>query len=120
LLRNRNFPNNGTGISLDPEILVTGSNSGFQALNLAILAGARTVILLGMDGNPAPDGKTHFFGDHPRVEPMTIYPLVRASFKAGAAAIKAAGVRVINCSPGSAISAFERMDLLEALACQSA
>lgn len=108
--------NGGTaGLSLDPEKVSTGSNSGYQALNLAVLAGAKTVILLGFDGRPAAEGKTHWFGDHPRVEPLTVYPVIRDAFKAAAEAIKAAGVSVLNCSPGSAIETFPRADLAEVL-----
>jgi hypothetical protein len=116
LLRNKHFPNNGTGLSLDPECLVTGHNSGYQAINLAVLAGAKTVILLGYDGHTPKQGeKTHWFGDHPRREPDAVFELYRKSHAAGAAAIKAAGVCVINCSPGSAIKAFEKMELSDAL-----
>lgn len=116
LLRNKHFPNNGTGLSLDPEYLVTGHNSGYQAINLAVLAGAETIILLGYDGRTPKQGeKTHWFGDHPRREPDAVFELYRKSHAAGAAAIKAAGVRVINCSPGSAIDAFEKMELTDAL-----
>lgn len=116
LLRNKHFPHNGTGLSLDPEYLVTGSNSGFQALNLAILAGAKEVILIGYDGHtPKRSEPTHWFGDHPKREPDAVFPLYVKSFKAAAAAIKKAGVRVINCSPGSAINAFEKMELTDAL-----
>lgn len=116
LLRNRNFPHNGTGLSLDSEYLVTGSNSGYQALNLAVLAGASKIILIGYDGNTPKRGeKTHWFGDHPRREPDAVFSLYVRSFREGAAAIKAAGVRVINCSPGSAIDAFEKMDIADAM-----
>lgn len=116
LLRNKNFPANGTGLSLDPEYLVTGGNSGYQALNLAVLAGAATIILLGYDGREPAKGKpTHWFGDHPRREPDSVFALYRKSFKDGAKAIKAAGVRVINCSPDSAVDAFEKMELEQAL-----
>lgn len=116
LLRNKNYPQNGTGLSLDPEYLVTGSNSGYQALNLAVLAGAKKIILIGYDGHvPKRGEKTHWFGDHPRREPDAVFPLYVKSFKSGAEAIKAAGVRVINCSPGSAIDAFEKMDIADAL-----
>jgi hypothetical protein len=116
LLRNKNFPQNGTGLSLDPQYLVTGHNSGYQALNLAVLSGAKKIILLGYDGREPPQGQpTHWFGDHPRREPSAVFELYRQSFKSGAAAIKAAGVRVINCSPGSAVDAFEKMELNEAL-----
>lgn len=116
IMRNRHFPQHGTGISLDPEYLITGSHSGHQAFNAAILGGARVVALLGMDGAPAADGKRHFFGNHPRVEPETVYPLMVKAFRAGAAAVKAAGVRVVNCSPTSAIDCFEKMPIEAALA----
>lgn len=121
ILRNaRTDPNgrgiHGTGLSLDPRALVTGSNSGWQAVQVAVLAGARTIILLGIDGNPAPDGRTHWSGGHAgEVTPMEAYTAYRASFSAAEHALKAAGVRVINCSPGSAIG-FERMPLADALA----
>jgi hypothetical protein len=116
LLRNKNYPQNGTGLSLDPEYLVTGHNSGYQAINLAVLAGAKTIILLGYDARePEAGNASHWFGNHPRIEPQSVFALYRQACKAGAASIKAAGVRVINCSPGSAIDAFEKMELQNAL-----
>jgi len=109
--------NAGTrGISTDPGKICNGRNSGYQALNIAILAGARTVILLGFDARePTADSKTHWFGDHPRVEPVAVYAEYRKAFSAGESAISAAGARVLNCSPGSAIDSFPKMDLTEAL-----
>lgn len=98
------------GISVDPEKIATGRNSGYQAINLAILAGAKTVLLIGYDGTT-----DHWFGKHPVPTPESAGPMYVEAARAGAPAIKAAGVRVINCSPGSAINAFERMDLAEAL-----
>lgn len=116
ILRNKHFPNNGEGLSLDPEALVTGSNSGCQATNLALLAQPRLILLLGMDGGPAPDGKRHFHGNHPVIEPDGIYPVIRKSFRALAAAAKqSSSTRIINCTPDSLIGAFERMPLDEAL-----
>ena len=104
------------GLSADPRALRTGRHSGFQALNLAILAGATTVILLGFDGKPNAEGRTHFFGDHPRPEPFAVYEEMRKAFSAAETAIEAAGVTVVNCSPGSAIDSFPKMTLEVALA----
>jgi hypothetical protein len=116
LLRNKNYPQNGTGLSLDPEYLVTGHNSGYQAINLAVLAGVKKIILLGYDAREPESGKpSHWFGNHPRIEPQSVFALYRQACKAAAPALKAAGIRVINCSPGSAIDAFERMELNLAL-----
>lgn len=116
ILRNADAPHNGLGLSLDPEKLVTGSNSGFQALNLAALTGVRQILLLGYDARVPPKGAaTHWFGNHPVREPDTAFEVYRKSFMHAAAAIKAAGIRVINCSPGSAIDVFDRMDIRTAL-----
>lgn len=114
MLRNKTFPEHAIGLSLDPQSLVTGRNSGFQALNLAVLAGATTILLLGFDGKPADDGRTHWSGGHRRPTPDGAYAEYRMAMNA-APAIKAAGVRVINASPGSAIDAFEKMALEDAL-----
>ena len=102
------------GISTDPGAVCTGHNSGYQALNIAILAGAKTIILLGFDARE-PTGKTHWFGDHPKIEQVAAYADFRKAFSAAENAIKAAGVRVINCSPGSAIDSFEKLPLETAL-----
>ena len=116
ILRNRDFPNHGLGLSLDPRALVTGRNSGFQALNLAILAGAKTVILLGFDGRPNSEGKTHFHAGHPKPTPTAVYEEYRRSFSAAESAIEAAAVKVLNCSPGTFIDSFSKVALEDALA----
>ncbi len=104
------------GISRDPSAICNGRNSGYQALNIAILAGAKTVILLGFDARePTATSKSHWFGDHPKIEPVSVYADFRNAFSQAEAAIAAAGVRVINCSPGSAIDSFEKMELEQVL-----
>ena len=116
ILRNANGRGHSFGLSLDPKQIVTGSNSGYQALNIAVLAGAKTIILIGFEARePTATSKTHWFGDHPKIEPVAAYAEYRKAFSAGEAAIKAAGVRVINCSPGSAINSFEKLPLEAAL-----
>lgn len=115
VLRNRDFPNQGQGLSRDPRFLVTGRHSGFQAVNLASLAGAARELLLGFDGQPARDGKTHFFGEHPRPTPQAAYEYYRRAFSAAEAGLIEAGVQVLNCSPGSAIDSFEKTTLEDAL-----
>lgn len=117
ILRNKHFPNYGDGISLDPGALATGRNSGFQAINLAILAGAKKILLLGFDGKRGANGEAHWFGDHPRITPVDVfYEAMRKAFSAAEREIAAAGVCVLNCSPGSAIDSFPKMTLEQALA----
>lgn len=115
ILRNAHGKFHGLGLSADQGSLVTGRNSGFQALQLAILAGAKKIILLGFDGRPTNTGQTHWSGGHPSPTPDDAYMHYRKSFTEAAEAIKKAGVRVINASPDSAIDSFEKADIADCL-----
>jgi hypothetical protein len=102
------------GLSTDPTMICTGSNSGYQALNIATLTGAARVLLVGYDCRDV-GGKAHFFGDHPdKTKPP--YDSIIPRFHVAAKMSKSQGVRVINCTPNSAIDAFERGDLESVLA----
>lgn len=87
-----------------------GSNSGFQAIGLAILFGAARIVLVGFNlGGP------HFFGAHPR-------PLVNSNcrqflpqFQAAAARMPA-GVEIVNATPRSALDCWPMVPLAAALA----
>lgn len=48
----------------DAELIYEGSNSSFQAMNLALWWGARKIVFLGLDLQHSPDGQTHWHGDH--------------------------------------------------------
>jgi len=92
--------------------IATGGNSGFQALNLAVIQGAERVILLGYDMKYR-NNKLHWFGNHPNA-------LNRgANFKKWIKNFELAKphipVPVINCSPDSDLNCFDKMDLREAL-----
>lgn len=115
MLRNSDFPNHGVGLSSDPQCLVTGRNSGFQALNMAVLAGSTRIILLGFDGKPSAEGLAHFFGEHPRPTPVAAYQYYRQAMSAAEKALKDLDVEVFNCSPGSAIDTFPKVKLLDVL-----
>ncbi len=115
LLKNLHHPYRGAGLSRDPGYLVTGWNSGFQALNLAILAGASRVLLLGFDACHTADGRSHWHGGHPTPSSGDYEPFLRA-FSAAEGAIADAGVEVVNCSQISRINAFPKMPLEETLA----
>lgn len=116
ILRNAHEPIHGKGLSLDPERLVTGRNSGFQALNLATLAGATKVILLGFDGGASADGRTHWHGGHQSPQSPAVYRHFRDAMSSAERDLEAAGVTVVNCSPGSMINSFPKVSLEEALA----
>lgn len=100
----------GDVFSTDPGTIHYGSNSGFQAVNLAILKGATQVILVGFDmGGPG-----HFFGDHPApLHNRSSYRDFIAPFRHAA---KTCPVPIVNATPQSALDCFPRMDLDDALA----
>lgn len=105
----------GPGISLQPGLIHTGGNSGFQALNLAVLLGAKTLILLGYDMQ-LQSGKRHFFGNHPgKMNKNSNYQAFMNHFCEAAPQLKRLGVQVINCTPGSALECFEKRSLGDVL-----
>lgn len=98
--------------SLNPEKIHYGSNSGFQGINLAILFGAKRVVLVGFDMRV--NGKRHFFGDHPAgLSNQTDYTTWVPQF--ANAAKKLTGVEIVNATPGSALTCFKMMGLDDAL-----
>lgn len=96
--------------STDPAVIHYGNNSGFQAVNLALHFGARTIVLVGFDM-----AGSHFFGAHK--EPLrntgSYAQFIRAFHEA--AKRLPSGVRVFNASPGSALTCFPRMTFDAAL-----
>lgn len=95
----------GDGFSTDPNYLHYGSNSGFQSINLAILLGATDIGLIGFDHRRV-DGKQHFFGEHPQGWGAGEFKQWMPEWRK-AAKMMPEGVRVRNCTPGSALEAFE-------------
>jgi hypothetical protein len=99
--------------STDPSYIVTGGNSGFQALNLAVLRGFKRVVLLGYDMSLAKDGKRHFFGDHPKhMDKKSDYASWAEKFEAAAPLIDA---EVVNCTRRTALTCFNRAKLEDVL-----
>lgn len=100
-------PSGPRGFDPDPRNVRTGGNSGYQALHVAIQAGAARVLLLGYDMHGS-----HWFGMHQpplrntRPETMGMRAKCFADLKGLA--------EIVNCTPGSAITAFPIMTLDEA------
>lgn len=100
------------GFSFDPSVIHYGQNSGFQAINLAILFGAKRIVLVGFDMH----GGNHFFGAHPaQLRMNTDCRAFIPSFEKAAEMLRGQ-VDIINCTPGSALTCFRRADLHDALA----
>ncbi len=93
----------GTGFSRKPDTLHYGSNSGFQAINLAILFGCTDIALVGFDWH-RPGGKTHFFGEHPPGFGNANFSTWTREMQIAADRLE--GVNIVNCTPDSALRVF--------------
>ena len=101
------------GFSLDPLIIHYGSNSGFQAINLAILFGAKRIVLVGFDMRVT--DKRHFFGDHPTPLRNTAnYSNFISAFDRAAKKLPK-DIQILNATPDSALNCFEKVSLEYAL-----
>lgn len=101
-----------TGLSLDPARLCLGANSGYQAINLAVLLGASRVVLLGYDMAPGSGGRQHWHPDHP-VKSRSPYQTFQAAFPTLVEPLAAAHVEVINCSRQTAVTCFPRAEITD-------
>ena len=100
-----------TGLPVERNSLMTGKNSGYQAIVLAYLAGAARVVLLAYDMH-YPGGVAHWHPEHPLQVPEEWYVGYAKHF----AALVDCGMEIVNATPGSALKCFPRMPIEEALA----
>lgn len=103
-----------TGFDPNPSSLRTGGNGGYQGVHLMAHTGASRILLLGFDMR----GTSHWHGMHPaplRNTDPEHYPAWIERFKALDAALKARGIEVINCTPGSALNVFPMASLADCL-----
>lgn len=104
------------GLETDPTGLRTGRNSGYQAINVAVHLGALRIVLLGYDMQ-ATEGKSHWFGDHPKpLRHGHTYGVWLTFFRSLVQPLADLGVTVINATRTTALETFPRMSLAEALA----
>lgn len=110
----------GGGLSGSKDSVRLGGNSGFQALGLALLFGAKRVILIGYDMQLT-EGRTHWHGDHkatynggnrlgnPEAKKVAQW---HHAFEQIPEAVRA---RVINATRSTALKCFAQLHLSEAL-----
>ena len=86
-----------------------GSNSGYGALNMAVLLGASPIYLLGYDMMGDGNGhQAHWHDGHPETQKGKIYSeQFIPKYEAALPNIKETGARVINLNPLSAMKCFE-------------
>ncbi len=99
-----------SGFDPDPSCIRTGNNSGYQALHVAIHAGARRVLLCGFDMQGG-----HWFGSHPEGLTDAVPDVHRKffipEFETLAPMLPSLGVEVVNCTPNSALRCFQMGNL---------
>lgn len=105
-------PDNKAALSFGPQIIATGGNSGFQAMNLAMLQGATKIILLGYDMQPTEGRRNFYTGEDKRPKRSSNYELFKAAFERAAPLVP---VPVINCSRNTALECFPKMRLQHAI-----
>lgn len=94
----------------------TSGNSGSAGIEALDMLGCRKVYLLGCDGKYADDGKRHHHDDYPKEGPcgnadnIHEYP---GCFRRAVKRVK--NLKIIQCSPGSALGFLTHMPLHKAL-----
>lgn len=100
------------GLSKKSDIIHQGNSGGFQAINLAYNAGVSEIILLGYDCRGG-----HWHGNHPtKIHTVLPYKTWINEYRVLAVDLALAKVKVINCSPNTALPHFEKGRLDEVLA----
>lgn len=103
---------NERGLSVEPGVVHTGKNSGYQAINIATLLGVTTIYLCGFDLKIGANGASHWHGDHPNGIRSTYAPW-RPLFDDLAHDAELLGIKIFNCSDDSALTSFQRCSLSE-------
>jgi len=98
-----------TGLTLDPGRVALGLNGAYQSINVAVHLGASRVLLLGVDMQGG-----HFFGRHPNNSGPP-FSMCLQRFQTMVEPLKQAGVEVLNCSRKTALKAFPRVELEQAI-----
>jgi hypothetical protein len=101
------------GFDEDRSCVRTGGNGGYQAIHIAVHAGAARILLFGYDMRGG-----HWHGRHP--EPLrnageSIYGRWIPQYQVLAPILRARGVEVLNCTPGSALRVWPIVRLEEAM-----
>jgi len=96
------------------EGLFHGQNSGYGALNLAMVLGADPIYLLGYDCAKGPDGEKNYHNGYPSGGNPDALNIFKRSFEEGAAMLKG-GLRIVNLNPNSALRCFEFGDVYKVL-----
>lgn len=105
------------GLERRPDSLKHGGNSGYLAIGLAYHFGASRIVLLGYDMHTN-GTETHWHPGHPNWTPESQAKALAGyvpHFASLVTPLKAAGVEILNATPGSALMCFPFAPLAEIL-----
>jgi len=85
----------------------TGGNSGFCALQLAILLGANPIYLLGYDMKGENEKQAWWHNGYPQMQPVGVYKQFKAVFERFSAFVAERGIQVVNLNPDSELRCFD-------------
>jgi hypothetical protein len=104
-------------LTAEPGLIGCGGNSGFQSINLAVQFGAKRILLLGFDASDR--GGVHWYGranGDGRSNPGEWnFKRWRQSFENAATQAPGLGVEIINGSPLTALTCFQKMTVKDTL-----
>ena len=103
------------GFADAPDEVAGGGNGAYQAIQMLAKAGAKKILLLGVDMKPGPENEAHWFGEHPDSIRSDWRSSMLPFFPTLVEPLKERGVEVINCSPDSAIECFPKARLEDVL-----
>lgn len=88
-------------------------NSGGAAISFAMYAGSTDIVLLGLDGKPAADGRRHWHVQDRRLGNAVSLPKFVKNFPVLANDARARGVTVRNATRDTALTCFQKVALEE-------
>lgn len=103
------------GLCEKPDGVMTGSNSGYQALNIAFHSGGKPIFLVAYDMR-FEGTRSHSHNGHPMKHDQSAYLGYAKRFETTQKPLRARGIDVFNCSPCSEVHAYPRKSLAECLA----
>jgi hypothetical protein len=95
------------GFDPDPSAVRTGHNGGYQAMHCAIHAGAKEIVLVGIDL----DRETHWFGKHPNDVDVDRGALMLPMFAGLVPELERRKIKVWNASPISRLEIWPKISI---------
>lgn len=103
------------GLARVPDSVMLRRTTLTAAINLAVHFGAAKIVLLGADGQPALDGRTHHHAPHPWNQTTNCWDQQRADLATVVMPLQVLGIDVRNASSGSAIPFWPIVELKDCL-----